>query len=70
MLVCLDRGVPEAQVLTVLGVGCTTLWRTRAAYLQGGLELALFGVDRSHSAASTSPPERTGRGPPCSSIAT
>ena len=40
MLACLDQGVPEAQILAVLGVGRTALWRTRAAYLQGGLELA------------------------------
>ena len=46
MLACLDRGVPEAQILAVLGVGRTALWRTRAAYLQGGLELALFDVTR------------------------
>ncbi len=46
MLACLDRGVPEAQIMTVLGVGRTALWRTRAAYLQGGLELALFDVAR------------------------
>jgi transposase len=46
MLACLDRGVPEAQILTVLGVGRTALWRTRAAYMQAGLELALFDVAR------------------------
>ena len=46
MLASLDRGVPEAQILAVLGVGRTALWRTRAAYLQGGLELALFDVAR------------------------
>jgi transposase len=46
MLSCLDRGVPESQVLAVLGVGRTALWRTRAAYLQGGLDLALFDVAR------------------------
>jgi hypothetical protein len=46
MLACLDRGVPEAQILQVLGVGRTALWRTRAAYVQGGLELALFDVAR------------------------
>jgi transposase len=46
MLACLDQGVPEAQILTVLDVGRTALWRTRAAYLQGGLELALFDVAR------------------------
>lgn len=47
MLACLDQGIPEAQILAVLGVGRTALWRTRAAYLQGGLELALFDVARS-----------------------
>jgi len=47
MLACLDAGLPEAQILAVLGVGRTALWRTRAAYLQGGLELALFDVARS-----------------------
>jgi len=46
MLACLDRGVPEAHILAVLGVGRTALWRTRAAYVQGGLELALFDVAR------------------------
>jgi len=46
ILGCLDQGVPEAQILAVLGVGRTALWRTRAAYLQGGLELALFDVAR------------------------
>ena len=47
MLACLDAGVPEAQILAVLGVGRTALWRTRAAYLQGGLDLALFDIARS-----------------------
>ncbi len=46
MLACLDRGIAESQILAVLGVGRTALWRTRAAYLQGGLELALFDVAR------------------------
>ena len=46
MLACLDAGIPEAQILAVLGVGRTALWRTRAAYLQGGVELAVFDVAR------------------------
>ena len=46
VLWCLDRGVPEAQIMTVLGVGRTALWRARAAYLQGGLDLALFDIAR------------------------
>jgi len=46
VLSCLDRGVPEAQIMAVLGVGRTALWRARAAYLQGGLDLALFDIAR------------------------
>jgi len=46
-LSCLDRGVPEAQILEVLGMGRTALWRTRSAYVQGGVELAVFDVARS-----------------------
>ena len=46
VLSCLDRGIPEAQILSVLGIGRTALWRTRAAYLQGGVELAVFDVER------------------------
>jgi hypothetical protein len=42
----LDRGVPEAQIMAVLGVGRTALWRARVAYLQGGLDLALFDIAR------------------------
>lgn len=47
VLSCLDRGIPEAQILAVLGLGRTALWRTRSAYLQGGVELAVFDVARS-----------------------
>lgn len=47
VLSCLDRGVPEIQIMAVLGIGRTAVWRARAAYLQGGLELALFDVERS-----------------------
>lgn len=47
VLSCLDRGIPEAQILAVLGIGRTALWRTRSAYLQGGVELAVFDVARS-----------------------
>ena len=47
VLSCLDRGVPETQIMAVLGLGRTAVWRTRAAYLQGGLDLALFDVERS-----------------------
>lgn len=47
ILSALDRGVPEAQIMAVLGVGRTAVWRARAAYLQGGLELAVFDLARS-----------------------
>jgi transposase len=47
VLSCLDRGIPESQVMAVLGMGRTALWRTRAAYAQGGVELAVFDVARS-----------------------
>jgi hypothetical protein len=46
VLSCLDRGVPEAQIRSVLGIGRTALWRTRLAYLQGGVDLAVFDVER------------------------
>jgi hypothetical protein len=46
-LSCLDRGIPEAQIMEVLGIGRTALWRTRSAYLQGGVDLAVFDVARS-----------------------
>jgi transposase len=41
ILAALDRGLSEAQIMDVLGVGRTVIWRTRSAYLQGGLEYAL-----------------------------
>lgn len=47
VLSSLDRGVPEAQIMAVLGMGRTAVWRTRAAYLQGGFELAVFDLARS-----------------------
>ena len=46
VLCALDRGVPEAQIMGVLGMGRTAVWRTRAAYLQGGVDLAVFDVAR------------------------
>jgi transposase len=46
ILAALDRKVSERQIMEVLGVGRTAIWRTRAAYLEGGLEYALRDVDR------------------------
>ena len=47
ILSCLDRGIPESQIMQVLGIGRTALWRTRAAYLHSGIDLAVFDVARS-----------------------
>lgn len=47
VLASLDQNIAEAQIMAVLGIGRTAIWRTRAAYLQGGLELAAFEVARS-----------------------
>ncbi len=47
VLSALDRSVPEARIMAVPGMGRTAVWRTRAAYLQGGVELAVFDVARS-----------------------
>ncbi len=46
ILAALDRAIPESQIIKVLGVGRTAIWRTRAAYLQGGLEYALHDEAR------------------------
>ena len=47
VLRALDEGVPEVMICRVLGLGRTALWRTRAAYRQGGLEYALHDEPRS-----------------------
>ena len=47
ILAALDRQVPQAQIVAVLGVERTAIWRARAAYLDGGLALALYDVPRS-----------------------
>ncbi|WP_157979157.1 helix-turn-helix domain-containing protein [Rhodoferax ferrireducens] len=47
VLSCLDRHIPESQIMAVLGIGRTAVWRARAAYLQGGVALAVFDVQRS-----------------------
>ena len=46
ILAALDRKIPERQIMEVLGVGRTAIWRTRAAYLESGLEYALRDVER------------------------
>ena len=47
ILSALDRGVPEADIMAVLGVGRMVIWRTRAAYIEGGAEFALRDAERS-----------------------
>jgi hypothetical protein len=46
ILAALDRKIPERQIMEVLGVGRTAIWRTRAAYVDGGLEFALHDIAR------------------------
>ena len=46
ILAALDEKVPEGTICRVLGVGRTAIWRTRAAYLEGGLEHALRDAPR------------------------
>ena len=46
ILAALDDRVPEPQIMQVLKVGRTAIWRTRAAYLQGGLDFALHDEAR------------------------
>lgn len=46
ILAALDRKIPESQIMEVLGVGRTAIWRTRAAYLEGGLAFAIEDVAR------------------------
>jgi hypothetical protein len=46
ILSALDRGIPETQIMAVLGIGRTVIWRTRVAYLEGGAEYAVHDVAR------------------------
>ena len=46
LLAALDPQVPEAHILEVLGVSRSTVWRTRAAYLEKGLDYALADLPR------------------------
>lgn len=46
ILAALDDKVPEQMICRVLGVGRTAIWRTRLAYLEGGLEYAVHDVQR------------------------
>jgi hypothetical protein len=46
ILAALDSKVPGPQIMDVLNVGRTAIWRTRAAYLKGGLDFALHDEAR------------------------
>lgn len=46
VLLALDQRIPESQIMAVLGVGRMMVWRTRAAYNDGGLSLAVRDVPR------------------------
>jgi hypothetical protein len=46
ILAALDRQLPEQQIMEVLKVGRTAVWRTRTAYLPGGLDFALHDEAR------------------------
>lgn len=46
ILAALDRGMPQKVIEQVLGVDRTAIWRTRAAYLNGGVQAALYDAPR------------------------
>ena len=46
ILAALDRDTPQAVIMDVLGVDRTVIWRTRNAYLAGGVQAALFDAPR------------------------
>ena len=46
ILAALDSKLPEQQIMEILNVGRTAIWRTRSAYLEGGLDFALHDEAR------------------------
>jgi homeodomain-containing protein len=46
ILAALDSKLPEQQIMEILNVGRTAIWRTRSAYLDGGLDFALHDEAR------------------------
>ena len=46
ILAALDSKLSEQQIMQVLNVGRTAVWRTRAAYLKGGVDFALHDEPR------------------------
>jgi len=46
ILAALDAKVSEQQIMQILNVGRTAIWRTRSAYLAGGVDFALHDEAR------------------------
>jgi biotin operon repressor len=46
ILAALDEGLSESQIMAVLGIGRTAIWRTRAAYLEAKLDPQVFSLHR------------------------
>jgi hypothetical protein len=46
ILAALDSRLPEQQIMAILNVGRTAIWRTRSAYLEGGVDFALHDEAR------------------------
>jgi transposase len=46
ILSALDRGVSQSEIMAVLGVSAMVIWRTRAAYHEGGVQHALHDLAR------------------------
>ena len=46
ILAALDAKLPEQQIMEILNVGRTAIWRTRSAYLEGGVDFALHDEAR------------------------
>lgn len=58
VLSSLDRGIPEAQIMAVLGIGRTAVWRARSAYLQGAWNWRCSMLRARGDRASTTPTTR------------
>ena len=61
ILAALDRKIPESEIMEVLGVGRTAIWRTRAAYSGGRARIRAARHGASGQAQAV-PDQRGGRG--------
>lgn len=46
ILCALDDGIAEAQIMAVLNISRTVIWRTRSAYIEAGINFALHDAPR------------------------